>query len=177
MSKVGSPLFMAPEIIMEPGKYNLKADTYSWAVTFWEMLTLKTIGRENASCFKELHKSAARATRPDLSRFDLPESMKKLLQSAWHPSVTERASMKEVCTQLDSIVEELAVLTEPEDLEDNSESYNNSPILRKRVVEAKELSPSNNSKLGLFWKKKPDSSERTEETSGILSNASATSVF
>lgn len=172
MSKVGSPLFMAPEIILDSGEYNLKADVYSWAVTFYGMLCLKTFAA-NVSSYKELQNLAAKARRPNLSNIDLPSSIKDLLQKAWRQSVTERASMKEVCTDLVSIVEELRDRTEAEDLEDISEPRNHSPSLRGSSVTSK--NPANTSKLGFFWRKS-ECSETTELTSGFLSHTSAASV-
>ncbi|KAL7534758.1 hypothetical protein ACHAWF_004941, partial [Thalassiosira exigua] len=39
MSGAGSPRYMAPECLVDMGGYNLKADVYTFALVFWEMLT------------------------------------------------------------------------------------------------------------------------------------------
>jgi serine/threonine protein kinase len=40
MSTAGTPRFMAPEVLGGKERYNLKADTYSFGIVLWEMLSL-----------------------------------------------------------------------------------------------------------------------------------------
>lgn len=41
MSGAGSPRYMAPEVMGEQPKYNLKADVYTYSILMWEVLALK----------------------------------------------------------------------------------------------------------------------------------------
>lgn len=40
--KAGSPLYMAPEVALSEEEYGLPADVYSFTMTLWELVTLKT---------------------------------------------------------------------------------------------------------------------------------------
>jgi len=107
MSRVGSPAYMAPELYLNGGKYNAKADVYSFSLVYYEMLFLKhALGR--GSLFHRFKAVAARGVRPDLSEADLPASIKDLLQLTWHQSVPDRINMSEACARLQNVLQELS---------------------------------------------------------------------
>ena len=93
MSGVGTRRYMAPEIFLT-GEYNVKADVYSWALLFWEMLSLvKPYARLSESdhqvqvCHGKM--------RPTLDEH-WPLWIRTLLRQSWQASVDERISMHQV---------------------------------------------------------------------------------
>mmetsp|Transcript_17744 Transcript_17744/g.49936 ORF Transcript_17744/g.49936 Transcript_17744/m.49936 type:complete len:723 (+) Transcript_17744:95-2263(+) len=105
----GTPIYMAPEI-MCPGQYAIssKSDTYSMAITAWEMCTGKNCFSEYkalAPFKREVHGDMCkRPPMPD----DWPESVKELFRDMWNPNPYQRPDLKEVVGRLDGIIEEVA---------------------------------------------------------------------
>jgi len=118
MSFVGSPRYMAPEI-HGLGKYNEKADVYSWSILLYEMLTLERAyptyeiqeyymrvyrrierPRLNDSYLKrEILNLCREEIRYDLS---IPEEIKDVLKCSWEGNICKRYSSCEVQQKLRS---------------------------------------------------------------------------
>lgn len=83
--------------------YNLKADTYSWAMTFYELLTLEKpyLGISDIDFQNYV---LGQGMRPTLTPYALPDEIKRLLQSSWAQFFTERYTMKKVFHTLQSIL-------------------------------------------------------------------------
>lgn len=106
MSKVGSPAYMAPEIFASDRRYNTKADVYSFAVVYLEMLVLKnSLG--NPPRFQSMKGFAARGLRPDLKILDIPFGVKAILASSWRQSIPERISICEASSKIQNVLYEL----------------------------------------------------------------------
>ena len=90
---IGTQRYMAPEVIRhEP--YNLSADTYSFSIMLWEMLTMKA---PYAGFNSEQHaKLVAHGTyRPEISK-KFPPEIKSLLTNGWSSDLHERPSFQEM---------------------------------------------------------------------------------
>eukprot|EP01094_Clydonella_sp_ATCC50884_P021620 TRINITY_DN4798_c0_g1_i1.p1 TRINITY_DN4798_c0_g1~~TRINITY_DN4798_c0_g1_i1.p1 ORF type:complete len:214 (-),score=21.49 TRINITY_DN4798_c0_g1_i1:19-660(-) len=96
MSVAGTPMYMAPEVIQ--GKpYSKKADTYSFAVMFCELLC----GRRPSA----LHRFA-QFELPDIS--DLPEAVSTFLKEMWNPNPRFRPSFPEIVFRIERLVDVLS---------------------------------------------------------------------
>jgi serine/threonine protein kinase len=103
--KIGTVRYMAPECLLEK-HYNQKVDTYSWAILFWQMLTLeKPYGGLN----KDDHEAfvCRKGYRPKLNP-KWPNSLKVLIKKSWAQKMEDRLTMMDVMTLMERIEEELA---------------------------------------------------------------------
>lgn len=102
MSGVGTRRYMAPEMIIGRG-YNQKIDCYSWAMVFYEMLSLQ---KPYASYNRDVHKVLVceNEDRPRLSS-DIPLETRQLLRRAWTQEPSDRPRMAEIHNHLECIVE------------------------------------------------------------------------
>mmetsp|Transcript_1989 Transcript_1989/g.5517 ORF Transcript_1989/g.5517 Transcript_1989/m.5517 type:complete len:557 (+) Transcript_1989:162-1832(+) len=118
MSGVGTRRYMAVEIV-NSSFYNDKADVYSWAMVFWEMMALSKPyptysmddhkrfvceGGERPPLMMKNHKNDAA----------WPQALQNLLQHSWTTNTADRLSMKEVECLLRSYIQSCQML------EDNS---------------------------------------------------------
>jgi serine/threonine protein kinase len=99
MSGVGTRRYMAPEIVTI-GRYNQKADVYSWSMVFWEILAL-TKPYENYSTEVHQVQVCENSERPKL-QLHWPYWIHNVLQRSWDQSLDARYSIQEVCEQLQS---------------------------------------------------------------------------
>ena len=115
MSLVGTRRYMAPEVVLTK-TYNVLADTYSWALVFFEMVTQQ---RPYDGIQRNEHKEyiCRQGKRPKLySYYSLPQELETMLRLAWAQDITRRLSMSEVCntlkTFLTGTIHENAVLSQ-----------------------------------------------------------------
>jgi serine/threonine protein kinase len=102
MSGVGTRRYMAPEMIMGRG-YNQKIDCYSWAMVFYEMISLqKPYDSYNRDMHKVLVCENEDRPRPSL---DVPLSARKLLQRAWAQKPCDRPPMTEIHHELEMMID------------------------------------------------------------------------
>lgn len=112
MSGVGTRRYMAPEIV-NSNVYNEKADCFSWAMVFVELLTLHKPYPQYSS---EQHAEyvCKRGERPVLTQYGIPPVLQALLEQAWAQDLKQRLSMKAISCQLDALVgysdEEMSLL-------------------------------------------------------------------
>lgn len=92
MSGVGTRRYMACEII-NTGRYNLKADVYSWSMIFWEMMALQ---KPYAPYSTDDHRREVcrGGERPKLDP-QWPIWLQSLLRMSWDESVKYRFSMED----------------------------------------------------------------------------------
>jgi serine/threonine protein kinase len=97
MSGVGTRRYMACEII-NTGRYNLKADVYSWAMIFWEILNLR---KPYAPYSTEDHRREVchGGERPHIQP-EWPNWIQSILRMSWEDTVEYRFSMDEVYENL-----------------------------------------------------------------------------
>eukprot|EP01114_Cavostelium_apophysatum_P001871 TRINITY_DN11645_c0_g1_i2.p1 TRINITY_DN11645_c0_g1~~TRINITY_DN11645_c0_g1_i2.p1 ORF type:complete len:632 (-),score=192.54 TRINITY_DN11645_c0_g1_i2:34-1929(-) len=109
-AKVGSPLYMAPEMLLDQG-YDEKADVYSFGILLWELLTCEEPYRGAFKTFEEMLEAVTkRGRRPDIPD-DCPPKLRELMQACWNPSATNRPSFKKILVShtLDDIILESAI--------------------------------------------------------------------
>ena len=100
MSRVGSPAYMAPEVLHSDPMYNAKADVYAFAVVYYEMLVLK-------NSMGALPRFMNASARPDVTKLGLPAGIQDILSSTWHHCASKRSSIQEVSAKIDLVLEEL----------------------------------------------------------------------
>lgn len=110
MSTVGTRRYMSPEMIRGQG-YNKKTDCYSWALVFYEMMSLR---KPYAKYNREMHKIlvCGELGRPHIS-VDIPWSARDLLQRSWCDNVSDRLTMIETCDELEQMIESVKQQTLP----------------------------------------------------------------
>jgi len=90
--KVGTLRYMAPEVILFCN-YNQKVDTYSWAMLYWQCLTL-TKPYEGMDENTHLTNVCRLAKRPPMKK-EWPESIRYLLKKSWEHDPHNRLTMLE----------------------------------------------------------------------------------
>jgi serine/threonine protein kinase len=100
MTAAGSRRYMAPEVFLgQP--YNLKADVFSFAIVFQQMLSLeKPFPMYNPSLYKLLVCEAG--IRPTVYP-EWPDAIQDLLEDCWSAQLTQRPSIKTVCKTLGAL--------------------------------------------------------------------------
>eukprot|EP01091_Cochliopodium_minus_P011341 TRINITY_DN3184_c0_g1_i1.p1 TRINITY_DN3184_c0_g1~~TRINITY_DN3184_c0_g1_i1.p1 ORF type:complete len:556 (+),score=146.55 TRINITY_DN3184_c0_g1_i1:2-1669(+) len=105
----GTLLYMAPEVMLGQ-KFNEKADTYSFGIVLWELLTTKS-PFENHTEVKPFMRAVAlegeRPIVPSLSK--CPLSLSTLMQECWDANITIRPSFVEICKRLDVVLIDSAI--------------------------------------------------------------------
>jgi serine/threonine protein kinase len=102
MSGVGTRRYMAPEVYLGL-PYNLKADIYSWTMVFHAMISLQ---RPFANYDAPLHRTLVceKGARPIIKE-DWPNEIQNLLLTGWSPSPDSRPSIKQVCRQVEGMIQ------------------------------------------------------------------------
>ena len=105
MSMAGTIRYMSPEMMLHQ-PYNHLSDSYSWALTVYEMLARKKpydgVIRE-ARHFPEY--VGHMEVRPNLKTLtEIPESLVEILQGAWCASIDDRFTMQTIMDALDPLV-------------------------------------------------------------------------
>ena len=101
--KIGTPLYMAPELMRNGEKYGPGVDVYAFAILAYEIVTGKTPFYELGKNIDilTLGKKVRKDIRPSLPD-DIPENMQDLLQRCWSQDPKERPSFNEVFQLLSS---------------------------------------------------------------------------
>jgi serine/threonine protein kinase len=106
-SAKGTPLWMAPEVMMFRG-FTEKCDIYSFGIVLWEILTRQEPFKEFHS-FKEFRDAICkRHVRPPIPEDTLP-SLRDLIERAWHPDPNQRPDFTYIVAALDDIIVESAI--------------------------------------------------------------------
>lgn len=94
----GTQRFMAPETF--GGKYNTKADVYSWAMTVVELMTEK---KPYAYMTLPVHKILVleQGARPRLDDDVFPAALCPILKGAWEECIADRWDMEQICDALE----------------------------------------------------------------------------
>ena len=108
-SIVGSPVYMAPEVLLQSQNYDHKADIYSLAIVLWEMW----YGKDAADyiqqqLFGPLEKAIKNGLRPSFKLSTSPnKSWQTLITDSWKYDPNERPSIQEHCKFFDNFLKAL----------------------------------------------------------------------
>eukprot|EP00019_Armaparvus_languidus_P006004 CAMPEP_0168607050 /NCGR_PEP_ID=MMETSP0420-20121227/16923_1 /TAXON_ID=498008 /ORGANISM="Pessonella sp." /LENGTH=538 /DNA_ID=CAMNT_0008646807 /DNA_START=56 /DNA_END=1672 /DNA_ORIENTATION=- len=106
-SAKGTPLWMAPEVMMFRG-FTEKCDIYSFGIVLWEILTREEPFKEFHS-FKEFRDAVCkRHVRPPIPADTLP-SLRELIERCWHPDPDQRPDFTHIVAALEIIIVESAI--------------------------------------------------------------------
>ena len=100
---VGTPLYMAPELIDENSNYDLSVDVYSFAFIAYEIVTGKVPFSElgNNINFFQLSKKILNGTRPEFTDA-VNEKMRNLISLCWSGDAKERPSFETIFKEMSS---------------------------------------------------------------------------
>lgn len=103
--KIGTLRFMAPECALKRS-YNEKVDTYSWAMLFWNCLTLEK--PYDGISYSDLEDNVFLGDeRPPLNLMEWPLTIQRLLIESWAGNIDQRLSMSMVCERLSDIEKDI----------------------------------------------------------------------
>ena len=94
---IGTPLYMAPEILNGQSHYSMKADVYSYGILLSGLWNQKIpyFEKENTDSIELLGDISLRGLRPDL-RSDCPQSYLNLVCACWVQEPEKRPSFDEI---------------------------------------------------------------------------------
>ncbi|KAK7481813.1 hypothetical protein BaRGS_00026960, partial [Batillaria attramentaria] len=97
----GTPAYMAPEILLQSGQYDMRADIYSLAIILWELWYGRDAAEHIESELKHrntrLELRVQEGLRPSLTMAPKPpDDWVKLLQSGWEFDAAKRPSTNDV---------------------------------------------------------------------------------
>jgi hypothetical protein len=167
-------------VIREKGEYNTKADVYSFACTYFEMLVLKRPLEKIPTC-ESLNAFAAQGRRPDLSEAEydhLTSAIKNLLQRTWAQSIAERFTMEQTYDALEQILhdltEEIARLPPKEEPSENAQTM----LRDKQLMEQQQMmkeQPKNSKRISFF--KKRDSTRKSDASNATTATEKSSAFF
>jgi len=151
--KVGSPLYMAPEMLLDK-PYDTKADVYSFGIVLWELFTQLEPYNGFFKTFDEMMDGVTRkGKRPDIPE-DCPSKLKELMQACWNPDPNNRPSIAKILSShiLDEVIIE-AMISPKNDL---GRAIWKEKFLEKVVVDWKDFLITFSNKAGFPIPRDPD---------------------
>ena len=107
LTLAGTRRYLAGEVLTT-GEYTLKSDTYCWAMVWYEMLTERK-PYHGLSSVEHQRYVCEGGERPDLSNMYLPDEIDDILVAAWHPVLSQRLTMDQVCEKMQAFLMNLDV--------------------------------------------------------------------
>lgn len=97
---VGTPHWMAPELLGGQTSYDEKIDVYSYAIVLWELMAKKTPyqGMESGQIVGQVLLNDLRPTIPD----DTPHPWRELMEACWTRDPRQRPSFHEILKILET---------------------------------------------------------------------------
>lgn len=180
LSASGTRRYMAPEIFNGRGKYNYKADVYSWAIVLYECLAhVKPFADFTTQSHEEL--VCRLGGRPKLTVISWPSEecdwipqLEALMTDAWHQTLSERPTMHQVMQRLQDILEQQGVLISEETSDGASSILNDttsSDASWARQVQQQQHFFANDPQAVIFLQKKTSTSELTVATDPTASDS------
>jgi serine/threonine-protein kinase CTR1 len=90
---VGSPFYMAPEVLVDK-EYDEKADVYSFAVVVWEVLSGEEPYKDEFQSFEELVEAITLDNQRPAMQAWFPPTLRAFLDSLWADSPEKRPSFQ-----------------------------------------------------------------------------------
>ena len=90
---IGSPIYMAPEVITADGKYDNKIDVFSYALILYEIFTLEIPYYNQKFSLMQYMKGNI---RPELGNHKFPPYFKDLIQVCWNENPNDRPDFIEI---------------------------------------------------------------------------------
>lgn len=99
--KIGTPLYMAPELLEDDTHYGQGIDVYAFAILAYEIVSGKEPYSENGKpiSLSNLVRKVLSGGRPEISD-GITEPMKELLNRCWSQDIKERPSFDEIFEKL-----------------------------------------------------------------------------
>ena len=107
MKSVGTPLWMAPEVLAKE-KYDEKCDVYSFGVVVWELLTMENPFKDVKTVEELKEIVITKQERPPIPDY-CPRTLAKLIEKCWHQDPTERPAFTEIIPLFDIIILEAII--------------------------------------------------------------------
>eukprot|EP01094_Clydonella_sp_ATCC50884_P026327 TRINITY_DN7188_c0_g1_i3.p1 TRINITY_DN7188_c0_g1~~TRINITY_DN7188_c0_g1_i3.p1 ORF type:complete len:547 (+),score=164.82 TRINITY_DN7188_c0_g1_i3:175-1641(+) len=101
MTQVGTPVYMAPEVLAESTRYAAPAETHSFAITMWEILTGEQAYADCTSIMAACQ-TVSRGERPSVA--SLPAPVGELLSKCWAPKPSDRPAFPAIVREIESIL-------------------------------------------------------------------------
>lgn len=109
-SHVGTPLWMAPGLMIKGRYYGQEIDVYSFAIVMWELLTRATpwetdlIVKSEAAFVLALYDAVRQGRRPSVpATSDLPQSYTVLMTRCWSNTAPERPPFTDISAKLEEL--------------------------------------------------------------------------
>ncbi len=105
-SGIGTPHYMAPEIIDVVPAYSKASDVFAFGVVCWETVAMKLPYAECVDMHllkKSITKKGLRPAFPD----DFPPALRALIERAWHADSARRPSMRDMACELQRFLAQL----------------------------------------------------------------------
>eukprot|EP01113_Clastostelium_recurvatum_P020910 TRINITY_DN2475_c0_g1_i1.p1 TRINITY_DN2475_c0_g1~~TRINITY_DN2475_c0_g1_i1.p1 ORF type:complete len:834 (-),score=248.83 TRINITY_DN2475_c0_g1_i1:123-2624(-) len=96
---VGTPLYMAPEMYIDPTNYNNSIDVYAFGIILWELITRKKPFHEVRTSF-ELEKIVREGMRPTIPA-EVPQILADLVRACWSGNPKDRPTFQQALEQLE----------------------------------------------------------------------------
>ena len=90
---IGSPIYMAPEVITADGKYDNKIDVFSYALILYEIFTLEIPYYNQKFSLMQYMKGNI---RPELGNHKFPPYFKDIIQVCWNENPNDRPDFIEI---------------------------------------------------------------------------------
>lgn len=102
----GSPLYMAPEVLLQAGLYDRKADIYSLAIVLWEMWYGNDAADEiRPRIRKDLPTTIKNGIRPSLTiKVKPPEDWSRIIERCWEFEPQNRPELVEIISFFDDFL-------------------------------------------------------------------------
>ncbi|OHT05373.1 hypothetical protein TRFO_05957 [Tritrichomonas foetus] len=100
--KVGSPIFMAPEMLIGDAQYDLSIDVYSFGILLYQLVTGKIpfydfFARNRGASIFQLTKWVTTGNRPSFKDVNINKDFQELMESCWAETPNDRPTFDDVC--------------------------------------------------------------------------------
>jgi len=144
--KAGSPVYMAPEMLLDLG-YDEKADIYSFGIVLWELFTQEEPYKDKFKSFDDLVEAVTKkGKRPDIPE-TCPAKLKTLIQQCWNPSPAIRPSFAKILKE--NILDHLIIHSHISERNSMGRSLWEDHFLEQTTVPASKFRPVFYKALGL----------------------------